>query len=271
MTRVVPILAAVLVAGAAVLVHEPSKAFVSSSLALEGVEVALPPLNVRHFTSSGFYLQVSNPNVSLTKTNEALRASALGYERAYAAWAKSEEAGYDGSLPKEPGRYLVVLSPQLISANSVVVSELIPVVEDFPGAAANEVWQSITVQVGSGSPIMSFSQLFNNPHRALDIIATRTYYGVLHGHSPSDLCAQNNQRGVPGPTVPIGGFSPRAANYRYFALTRAGIAIGIPQGAVASDDCGRLEANIPFSILRPYLNALGRSLTSGVQSPISLR
>jgi hypothetical protein len=240
---------------------------------IRGIEVSespLPPLGVPHYQSSGTYLRVFSSEISVRAVNEALQGSALANERVFAMSARDEERRLGKTVPLEPGRYTVTPDRHLISASSVVVSALIPVLEAYPAGVPDEVWQSQTVEVPSGRPVVNLETLFSDPQRALSVVADATYGDVVSGKSVTDLCVQQVQgHRVAGGPAP-GGFAPTAANYKYFALIATGVAIGIPQGAVASDACGRVEVTIPYSVLDGYFNSLGRLLASGSRQPSSM-
>ena len=58
-------------------------------------------------------------------------------------------------------------------------------------------------------------------------------------------------------------YRPTARNYRYFALTPNGLAVG----SWLEEACTRLQATVPYTRLRPYLTSLGRQLVAGVRRP----
>lgn len=58
-------------------------------------------------------------------------------------------------------------------------------------------------------------------------------------------------------------YAPRAHNYRYFALTIRGLAVGFWQAPA----CDRLQATVRYSHVRPYLSKLGERLVAGVRRP----
>jgi hypothetical protein len=242
---------------------------VAAPQALVVEEVALPPLGVPHYWSSGEYLRVSFPNISTRVINKVLRRSALADEKDYAALALREERSLGRTLPVELGRYAVTPEKGLVSASSVVVSALIPVEEAYPAGVVGEVWQSQAVETASGRAVVDLQQLFSYPKQALLVVADRVYSDVVTGKSPTDLCVQEAEGHQVTRGPPPGAFAPTAADYRYFALTPTGVAIGIPQGAVASDACGRVEVTIPYLTLHPYFNSLGRRLVSGVRPPVT--
>src|SRR5262249_23308897 len=57
--------------------------------------------------------------------------------------------------------------------------------------------------------------------------------------------------------------NPTVENYRAFALTPSGLAIGSPEVAA----CYRLLATVPYAVLRPHLSSLGARLVDGVRAP----
>ena len=123
---------------------------------IRGIEVSespLPPLGVPHYQSYPAPLCACFlPRSPVRAVNEALQGSALANERVFAMSARDEERRLGKTVPLEPGRYTVTPDRHLISASSVVVSALIPVLEAYPAGVPDEVWQSQTVEVPSGQP-----------------------------------------------------------------------------------------------------------------------
>src|SRR5437764_1335528 len=72
-------------------------------------------------------------------------------------------------------------------------------------------------------------------------------------------------RGPGGPCLRIypDAYETTAENYRTFALTPRGLAVGAPE----VEACYRLVATVPYAVVRPYLSDLGMSLVDGVRSP----
>ncbi|MGA2037610.1 MAG: hypothetical protein ABSH04_08525 [Acidimicrobiales bacterium] len=187
----------------------------------------------------------------------------LADEQSYAAMAVSEEARVAYVPEAGPGVYALTPRSDLMSASSTVVSALIPALRLFPGGNDGEGWLSTTIDVSSGKSIQILD-LFEAPAAALRAIGTSAHAFVMAGNS----CVRGEDLYLEQTRQPVPGFSPTGANYRYLALTRAGLAVGFPNGQLASPSCGRVEVTIPYKVIAPYLNKVGKSLVSGVRQPL---
>jgi hypothetical protein len=56
-------------------------------------------------------------------------------------------------------------------------------------------------------------------------------------------------------------YTPKVKNYRDFALTPGGLALGSSQVGA----CYRLVTTVPYHVLRPYLSQLGAKLIAGIR------
>ena len=228
-------------------------------------ESPTPPVRLPNYRTSGTYPRVSGGQVRLEAVNAALRDAVLRAQRAYAAFVRRE---YMRSQPKlfrpgyrYSGTYRTSPRRNLISASTVVVSALVPLLEVLPGGTGGETWLSVTVRVPSGAPV-GIRGLFSQPARGLRALAAAVRRKVLATNS----CIRASNRG-PGRAINARGFAPTARNYRYFALTATGFAVGFAIDQVGGSSCGRAEATVPYSVVRPYLNSLGRRLVAGVRRP----
>lgn len=229
------------------------------------VEARTPPLRVPNYSTSGTYPQVSGGPVSPKAVNAALRNALLGAQRQYAAFVRRE---YVSSMPelfrpgyRYSGTYRTSPRLSLISASTVVVSALIPVQELLPGGTGGATWLSVTVQVPSGSPV-GIRGLFSQPARGLRALASAVRRKVLATNS----CIRGSNRG-PGGAITASGFAPTPRNYRYFALTAKGFAVGFPIDQVGGSSCSSVQATVPYGVVRPYLSNLGQRLIAGVRRP----
>ena len=102
--------------------------------------------------------------------------------------------------------------------------------------------------------------LFASPGRALDALAAAS-------RKNGCVAVALHDPGL-GPYV-APWLKPTMSNYRYFALTPQGLAVGFEQDTVASPPCGRVEVTVPYSVLRPYLSRLGATLIAAVRRPRS--
>ena len=242
----------------------------SEPASLRITEVTTPPLQVPFYTTAGTFPQVGGgiASTDLTAVNSALRNAILEDQNQYAALARQNEAQQEAAgKPQsaeiaDPGRYETESDPELISASTAVVSAMIPVLKLFPGGTSGSVWLSVTAQVPSGT-VVSITDLFSNPQTGLEALSSETRMriqssgkcGITAGLTGSDL------------TTFLHGSNPTADNYKFFALTVGGLAVGFSIGQVAAVGCGRVEVTVPYDTLRPYFSPIGQSLVAGVKKP----
>ena len=232
-------------------------------------EVPTPPLKLPNYRTSGTYPQVSSRKLNLKAVNAALRSAVLRAQQQYAALVRREWGSTFPELfrPDYPyhGVYKTAPTLRLISASTVVVSALIPVLQVAPGGTGGGTWISVTVQVPSGAPV-GIRDLFAEPSRGLKALAGEVKRKVLSTNS----CVRQsviNERAF-GLAYSVHGFDPSVRNYQYFALTARGLAIGFAQDQVGGSSCGPVEATVPYdAVLRPYLSELGQKLIAGVRRP----
>jgi hypothetical protein len=216
--------------------------------ALTVVEARTPPLPVPQFATSGTYPEVTGAGVDLRAVNAALRAAVLADQRAYAPYARREKPGV---VYRERGVYRTAVDRRYVSASTVVVSALLPLTRElFPGQHEGDGWLAITVRVPSGRRVTN-SDLFTNPGRGLRALAAAWKAKIRR--TPGRPCLR---------TYPS-QYRPTVANYRAFALTPSGIAVGSWEIAA----CYRLVATVPYRVLQPYLSELGSALIAGVRPP----
>jgi hypothetical protein len=220
-----------------------------------------PPLAVPNYHTTGSYPRVNDRGIDLDRVNTALRQAVLDDQHAYARIARRIEAKLPKRLQRQyPGTYKTSPAAGLISASSVVVSALIPLTRLFPAGNEGATWLSTTISVPTGMRI-ALADLFQPPaQRGLDALAR----GVARRLNP---CVQTSisdpvLHGLYGRAL-----APRWNNYRYFALTPAGLTIGFPNATIAAPTCGRVQITVPYSALRPYLGQHGQRLIAGVRAP----
>jgi hypothetical protein len=221
--------------------------------ALSVVRIPTPSLKVPYYRTRGTYLRVFTPGLSLETVNRSLLNALESYQLQYGRAARQ----YEAHLPKQlmrtyPGRFETFVKPGLLSASTVVVSALIPLLELVPGGNDGNVWFSITVDASSGKAV-AMQSLFSRPGDALRAVARLARRQVL----ASNRCISQ---------FPVlMGFSPTWQNYRTFALTQRGLAIGFPNGQLGPALCDRISTIVPYPPLAPYLSGLGRRLMAGVR------
>lgn len=202
-------------------------------------------------TTSGDYLQVAGPP-GLGAVNTALRAVITDNEQAFMAGLRRRDFTPPPSVG--PGVYNSQPDQGEISASSDVVSALIPVTSLLPGGNDGEVWASGTYLVPSAAPV-SLQSLFASPSQGMAAMAGLARSAFTAKYSCISQAASSPYG---DPYVP--NWAPTAANYQYWAMTPAGLAIGFVNGQVSDEACGRMEATIPWSELHAYLSPLALQL-----------
>jgi hypothetical protein len=216
--------------------------------ALAVVEARTPPLRVPRYRTSGSYPQVRGSGLDLGAVNTALRVAVLADQRAYAPYARKEKPRV---VYRERGVYRTAVDRRYVSASTVVVSALMPLTREvFPGQHEGDGWLAMTVRVPSGKRV-TITDLFAQPGQGLRALAAAWKAKIRR--TPGRRCLQTY------PDV----YRPAAANYRAFALTPSGIAVGSWEIAA----CYRLVATVPYRLLRPYLSKRGAALIAGVRPP----
>jgi hypothetical protein len=249
------------VAGAARTDVERSQATARRVVPLTVIEAATPSFPVPRYDTSGAIPQVRGENIDLRAVNAALREAVLADQRAYAPSARraAKMAGKDGR-----GVYETSVNRRLLSASTRVVSALIPALELYPDGNDGNTWLSVTARVPSGYSVTLRSLFAARSHglRALATAVKRRMLATIRCvreavHDPDPVIARSFAR----------GFEPTANNYRYFALTSRGVAVGFPLGQVSFPPCNRVEATVPYALVGPYLSTLGKDLIAGVRAP----
>lgn len=147
------------------------------------------------------------------------------------------------------GIYSTSVDRRLLSASTVVVSALLPATKLFPAGTQGKTWVAMTVEVPSGRRIR-LEDLFAEPSRGIRVLARAWLERARRTWAP---CI----RLVPEE------FRASARNYRYFALTPRGLAVGFWQPPA----CNRVHETVPYRVLRPHLSRLGTQLVAGVRAP----
>jgi hypothetical protein len=217
------------------------------------VGVPTPPFRVRGYDTTGTFPQVSGQGGDLRAVNAGLRAAVLADQRAFAPYALREKkllpttgrGDYRTALDGTPN------SRSYVASSTAVVSALFPRTQEvFEGQSGGDGWLGITVRVPSGKRV-TITDLFANPMQGIKALAA-----AWHGEIRRTV-------GAPCLRIYSSVYAPTPENYRSFALTATGIAVGTPEEAA----CYRLSAIVPYSTIRPYLSTLGSTLITGVRQP----
>jgi hypothetical protein len=221
----------------------------STAVPLALVTAPTPRLRVARYDTSGTLAQVRGGNLDLRKVNAALRAAVLADQREFAPFARR---GAIGTAKRYRGVYRTVVDRRFASASTVVVSALMPAIEQFPGGSLGNGWVAATVRVPSGTPV-AISDLFADPSRGVRVLAAEWKTRFRRASPDAWPCVRLHPS----------SYRPVPRNYRHFALTPRGVVVGFWQEAA----CNRLQATVPYSVLRPYLSGLGSRLIAGVRPP----
>lgn len=197
----------------------------------------------------GRYPQVARNGHPLRAVNAALRAKVLSDERSLISGGCP--AGRHGP---GPAYYVTNPSRALISASSVVVSALMFGGGTPPGANFSSDWAAVTVRVADAQRI-NIGDLFRTPYQGLSAVAATARARLMTRYP----CVRSS----PNPS----GFAPKRSNYRYFALTTRGLAVGFTAGVIAPQVCGYHLVIVPYARLQPFFGKLGRALIAGVRAP----
>jgi hypothetical protein len=227
-------------------------------------QVPTPAVGLPYYRTTGSYPRVSRRGLDLRAVNAGLRRSVVDAERAYARRARTSQFGHPPRWKGcGGGIYDTSEQPRFVTASTMVVSALIPVLSLYPCGNDGAVWMSVTVRVPSGSRV-TITDLFVKPSVGLRALAAAARTRLEAEYR----CVRD---AVHDPTAGRSfgrGFDPTPANYKEFALRTGGITIGFPLGQVAFPPCYRQNVTVPYRVVRPYLSALGRVLIAGVRRPL---
>jgi hypothetical protein len=236
-----------------------------AATSLEVVGTPAPKLSVPNYRTRGTYPTVAGAGVDLAPVNATLREAVLEAQRSYASSIQKTRVKMPWLFRptyRHAGVYQLSPKRRLTAASTVVVSTLIPLLRLLPGGNNGSTWLSVTVEVPSGRPV-ALSDLFAEPKRGLRALAS----AVKRRVEATNACIRQSVRDPLAGGLNARGFRPTPSNYRYFALTPSGLAVGLPIGQVGGSSCGRVEATVPYDVLHPFLSQLGRKLVAGVRRP----
>jgi hypothetical protein len=221
------------------------------------VHRAVPRLPVPHYRTSGTYFRVEGRG--LDRVNRAVAGALSSEERRYAARARAEVSTQPPiQLRLYSGTFRVGLDPRLVSASTAVVSALVPTLELFPGGNDGNGWISVTTRVPSGATV-----------ELTDILGPGAWndlsFAARHALMRTNSCFRKGLAIPAQSHYSAEGLAPRPRNFRFFALTRSGLALGFPIGAVAGVPCGGVSTVVPYADIRSQLTPLGRTLVAGVR------
>jgi hypothetical protein len=234
---------------------------VPASRPLTLVHRAVPRLPVPHYRTTGTYFRVEQPGVELGRVNQAVTGALSQEERQYAARARAEVATQPPiQLRLYTGTFYVRFDPRLASASTVVVSALVATLELFPGGNDGNSWISVTARVPSGTRVTLTDLLDSEGWNVLS-------FAARHALMRSNSCFRKGLDIPAQSQYSAAGLAPAPRNFRHFALTPTGLALGFSVGDVAVVPCGWVSAIVPYADIRAHLTPLGRMLVAGVRKP----
>jgi hypothetical protein len=211
------------------------------------MRIPTPRLSVPLYDTSGAIPRVSGSK-DLGKVNAAIRAAVLREQHWYEPGARRSAKTAGASCR---GIFGLATDRRLLSASTVVVSALLPLREFDPCGNDGEGWLSVTLEVPSGRAV-TLAELFRDAEgEGVYALGVAWFRAVAAARDWRLQCVVRD----------LVRYQPSLRGYRYFALTPRGLALGFRQEPA----CGRLEATVPYSALRPYLSDVGRRLVAGVR------
>jgi hypothetical protein len=239
---------------------KPAVHTVASIQSLRLAHRPVPRLPVPHYRTSGTYFRVEQQGIELGRVNQAVTRALSLEERQYAARARAEVAAQPPiQLRLDTGTFDVRFDPRLASASTVVVSALVATLELFPGGNDGNGWISITARVPAGTRV-TLPELLDS--EGWNILSFAARHALLR----TNRCFRQSI-GLPSQSQPAAGLAPKPSNFRHFALTPSGLALGFGIGQVAAVPCGGVATVVPYADIRAHLTALGRTLVAGVRKP----
>jgi hypothetical protein len=230
----------------------PTRYSVPSPLYLSSARTPRVPLQCVH--TKGRYPTFRRPSGGLHAVNTLVRRAVIADQQQWLG-ARPNHHAQDG------GTYSTAVDPRFISASTVVVSVLMPVLRlRCPGGNDGSTWLSATIDVRHRRAVQLGDLLTKRRQALTNLAAVLQRQLMTH-----NLCVHNS---VTGPGAVGNGLALRIDAHTPFSLAPAGLVIGFGQAKIAAPLCGRIVARLPYSVLRPYLNSLGRTLVNGVRKPL---
>ena len=216
---------------------------------------------VPHFDVSGYpslivtgsYPQLSG-SLGLKTVNERLRLVVIQEEERFSRFLRSEAPQIPPAQRRSlHGGFTLSIVPSFMSASTAVVSALLRMEECEPGGTGCDYWFSATLQVPSGHPV-TLRELLLTPGKGIRTLARLTRLILLK--SNKCIAGSPNRSGV----------APSWANYREFAMTPKGLAIGFATSMAGYPSCGPVSAVVPYQSLARAFSVLGIRLVAGVRT-----
>jgi hypothetical protein len=206
------------------------------------------------FSATGRYPQFAGTSPGIAAVNravlEAIKADEL------AAYPESTTTA-PATPGQHPGLYGISFEPASVTGSTEVVSFLLTVHYQAPqGNSSSTYWVGITLRTESAAPV-SLASLFENPQEGWTHLA-KAAQATMASKYPS--CRELIMEQTTYDDV----FAPTVANYKGFALTTAGVELGLNNAGNVL--CGLPLITVPWKDIEPWLGAQGRALKSGIRS-----
>lgn len=187
--------------------------------------------------------------------NAALKTAVIAEERSFARFLQRERRHIPLSARRAMhGGFELSFKRSLVSASTEEFSALMDATECEPGGTGCNYWFAVTLRVPSGEPV-TLRSIFSNSTAGLRALAEAAKQAVLH----SNKCIASS------PNIP--GFLPTWRNYKAFALTARGIAVGFDTSQVGFPVCGPVNAIVAIEKIERFLSPSGMRLLESVRNP----
>ncbi len=238
--------------------HSPSSTSLAPVSSLTVTEGTLPNIDLTGYSTLGGFPILEGSDPSVMRANKLIYQLIVNSENQFKQNALAQPLPPPTSLA---GIYQTGVEPGFISATTVTVSVLISLTARLVGGNDGDGWLSITIEMATGQ-IVGISSIFSNPETGLKVLAKAVQDSVLRNNA----CIRNATSAKDGfGSIALRGFASQVDNYKDFALTNTGLAVGFPNGQVGPDGCGKIETTVPYSLLKGYFSPLGNLLESGLK------
>jgi hypothetical protein len=225
-----------------------------AAVRLTVAERSIPRVNDRRIVTRGRMPVVMRGNARVRLVDLAIQRAIVEDEKDFVGLVKLRRA----EAPTARGVYGAMSRQAFISANETVVSFLIPVVKVVPRLHVRATWLAATVETSSGRRVL-LRELFRERDAGLKALAAAVRRRLLR----TNACVRASFRRSPRLAKAL---APRLASFRLFALLPKGAEMAFPAKAIGSPSCGRVEVEVPYRLLLPYLSGYGARMISAVRA-----
>jgi hypothetical protein len=202
----------------------------------------------RGFTVTGSVPQLRHAGASEAALNERLRSVVeQGITEAEAS-VRPTSGRFAGG-----GEFGIIPDRSLISANSVLVSALLPVTASRPYGTGSPYWLSVTITVSSPRSTVSISHVITAA--GFGLLAKSLRARLEGNRCVEQLASKELSRAT----------APMASSFRQFAMLPSGLAVGFPASANGPlYECGSPYVVIPYSQIAGAMSPAGKALAEAV-------